>query len=467
RGMRVIEVKDSEDVYRSRNYIRGMRVIEVTDSEDVNRVLWCRGHEEGKDVVGYFPRNYIRASDENAIENSDSTPRLPSFDFPVASPFPAVFSLHLGEKGQSYVQATLSYQKRAPPDEPTPVDVSLVCAATGGRRITSLGLMIRSPGQMVREVKCPELSQPQQSISVEATDNETVENTLGAAFSVPQAGLTANASTSRGHEHTVTESGTRESHLKMSGNPHGEQRDIARWRIDASEGVGGRLKGIPAEMSLSFVLDGKPAIFEYWYLVKSTDARGNSKEHSGGSLKLSDGKSELYEWFWRSPSTAKIVYAPGHSEQDPPGHPEQPLHRRDSDRSQSDVNGVMPRTSIASSPDASEQPLRTSRSPLEVIPRTSIVPSPDTAGDPEKPLHRRDSSPSQTDVNGVIPRASIVSSPAAQDNSWCCGILHHCAAVICGILCYCAAAICGILRQCAAAICGNLLQKLNSVSREH
>ncbi|KAJ6479131.1 hypothetical protein C8R45DRAFT_1216411, partial [Mycena sanguinolenta] len=61
---------------------------------------------------------------------------------------------------------------------------------------------------------------------------------------------------------TVTESGTRESRLEISGNPHSEQQDTAHWTIDAAEGVGGRREAIP-KLELSFVLDGKPATFQY------------------------------------------------------------------------------------------------------------------------------------------------------------------------------------------------------------
>ncbi|KAF7364471.1 hypothetical protein MSAN_01108500 [Mycena sanguinolenta] len=273
---------------------KGMRVIEAICYDDTNESLWCFGREQGMTADGYFPRNYIR--DENTAENAP-TPRLPEFDFPLASP--AVFILRLGENGLSYVQATLSYHTRAPPDEPTLVDVSLVCTATGGRRIASVGLMIKSPGQRVRDVKYQELTQPQQTISVKTTQDKTVENTLGAALSIPQAGLSGNAGTSRGHKHTVHESGTRESQLRISGNPYGEQQDIAHWSIDAAEGVGGRFEGIPAQMNLSFVLDEKPAIFQHRYFVVSTDARANRRTHSGGSLEDPWEKPKVLEWWGR------------------------------------------------------------------------------------------------------------------------------------------------------------------------
>ncbi|KAF7372865.1 hypothetical protein MSAN_00492600 [Mycena sanguinolenta] len=273
---------------------KGMRVIEAIGYDDDNE-LWCFGREQGMTATGYYPRNYIR--DGNTAESPAPTPRLPEFDFPLASP--VVFILRLGENGMSYVQATLSYHTRAPPDEPTLVDVSLVCTATGGRRIASVGLMIKSPGQRVRDVKYQELTQPQQTISVKTTQDKTVENTLGAALSIPQAGLSGNASTSKGNKHTVHESGTRESQLRISGNPHGEQQDIANWSIDAAEGVGGRFEGIPAQMNLSFVLDEKPAIFQHRYFVVSTDTRANRRTHSGGSLEDPWEKPKVLEWWGR------------------------------------------------------------------------------------------------------------------------------------------------------------------------
>ncbi|KAJ6479138.1 hypothetical protein C8R45DRAFT_1076734 [Mycena sanguinolenta] len=89
-------------------------------------------------------------------------------------------------------------------------------------------------------------------------------------------------------------------------NPHGKQQDTAHWTIDAAEGVGGRREGIP-KLDLSFVLDGKPATFQYHYLVVSTDAKGNTRTHSGGLLEKQDGKWKLSEWS-----------SHGHSEQPPP-----------------------------------------------------------------------------------------------------------------------------------------------------
>ncbi|KAF7369976.1 Ubiquitin-like domain-containing protein [Mycena sanguinolenta] len=270
---------------------KGIIVVTLTDEPG-----WWHGREDGQNTFGYFPSNYV--GDVNATESSDPPPRLPEFSFPRAIPNPAIFILRLGEMGQSYVQVTLNYQNRAPPGEPTLVDVSLVCSATGGRRITSLGIMIRSPSQRVRDLRYP-TPRAQQSISVKAIDDRSVENNLGIALNIPHAGLTANASTSREHELTVTESGFRESQMKISGNEHGEHGDIAHWRVDAAEGVGGRREDIPAQMNLSFVLDEKPAVFQYRFFVVSTDAKGNSRTHSGGSLELREGKWKVFDWWAR------------------------------------------------------------------------------------------------------------------------------------------------------------------------
>ncbi|KAJ6472516.1 hypothetical protein C8R45DRAFT_1164232 [Mycena sanguinolenta] len=91
------------------------------------------------------------------------------------------------------------------------------------------------------------------------------------------------------------------SRLKISG------RDIAHWRIDAAEGVGGRREGIPAQMNLSFVLDEKPAIFQYRFYAVSTDAKGNPKTRSGGSLEIQEGKWKVLEWVNLSRTLGKNV----------------------------------------------------------------------------------------------------------------------------------------------------------------
>ncbi|KAF7343666.1 hypothetical protein MSAN_01946200 [Mycena sanguinolenta] len=269
----------------------------------VDQSGWCFGHEDGQNTSGYFPLNYV------GYMPPKSPIRLHNYQsslFRGALPDPAIFVLRLGEMGQSYVQVTLRYENCAPPGEPTPIEVALVCAATGGRRITSLGIMIRTPNQSVRDLKYP-IPRPHQSISVKATDDRSVENTLGVALNIPHAGLTANASTSREHEQTVTESGFRESQLKISGNEHGEHSDIAHWRVDAAEGVGGRREGIPAQMKFSFVLDEKPAVFRYRFFVVSTDAKGNSKTRSGGSLEMEtqEGEWKMLEWWARLVTSRK------------------------------------------------------------------------------------------------------------------------------------------------------------------
>ncbi|KAJ6479012.1 hypothetical protein C8R45DRAFT_1076684 [Mycena sanguinolenta] len=53
------------------------------------------------------------------------------------------------------------------------------------------------------------------------------------------------------------------------------------------------------DLDLSFILDGKPAIFRHCYFVVSTDARGNRMTHSGGSLERQGEKLKVLEWWPR------------------------------------------------------------------------------------------------------------------------------------------------------------------------
>ncbi|KAF8176110.1 hypothetical protein K438DRAFT_79476 [Mycena galopus ATCC 62051] len=133
------------------------------------------------------PRDSEYILSQNAsTSDSEPAPELPEFRFPSAAPLE--YKLHLGEKGHSYVKATLTYETCAPPGQPTLVNVQLECVGTSDRCISSVSLKITSPDQTVKDVKSPEAKKfaSQNSVHVEDTKRQTTEHHGGAHLAPPR-----------------------------------------------------------------------------------------------------------------------------------------------------------------------------------------------------------------------------------------------------------------------------------------
>ncbi|KAF8176735.1 hypothetical protein K438DRAFT_1846680 [Mycena galopus ATCC 62051] len=275
---------------------KGMRVHldEVATKRDAsgNEDIWCLGRREEifPGPIGWIPRLYIRSPDsqyiwsENAsTSDSEPAPGLPAFPFPSAAPLE--YKLHLGEKGHSYVKATLKYETCEPPGQPTLVNVQLECVGTSDRCISSVSLKITSPDQTVRDVKSPEANKfgAQTPVHVEVTKRQTAEHHGELHFAAAQVPFGADAGASRQNEQTQSESGTRQSQMHIKGSVY--SKDTAHWAVDGARGVGER-DCVPDELQgMSFVLEEKPAVFLYECYV-TTVKNGQRKEHSGESKGL-------------------------------------------------------------------------------------------------------------------------------------------------------------------------------------
>ncbi|KAJ7464432.1 hypothetical protein FB451DRAFT_1370216 [Mycena latifolia] len=268
----------------------GMIVSQVAIDRDPDPE-WPRGYAEDRpDVIGYFPPKYIGSLEPNSAQDGAGNlndkspgqiPDLPPFHFPKASR--SYFkSCAFGERSHSYLQVTLDYETLARPGDSTPVNVTLDCIAAGERRITSVSLMITSPGQTVKDVGCAQSPGGQQSIHVEATREIENERHRDGSLAVPNIPLEITAGGSHQQEETVVEPGTRELKIQC----FKKDGSTAHWVVKGAEGVDGRRGDVPATMKLSFILEEKPAIFQYGYsmtTVVKTGAKEREESHSGGS----------------------------------------------------------------------------------------------------------------------------------------------------------------------------------------
>ncbi|KAF8176736.1 hypothetical protein K438DRAFT_1846681 [Mycena galopus ATCC 62051] len=277
---------------------KGMRVdvdvIATKHDASGNKNIWCLGYcEENYGPFGWIPRSYIRSesasepqyiwSESARTSDSEVAPSLPAFTF--LSAIPIEYKLHLGEKGHSYVKATLTYEACAPPGQPTLVNVQLECVGTSDRCISSVSLKITSPDQTVKDVKSPEANRfgAQKPVHVEVTKRQTTEHHGELHFAAAQIPFGADAGASRQNEQTQSESGTRQSQIQIKGSVY--SKDTAHWAVDGARGVGER-DCVPNELQgMSFVLEEKPAVFLYECYV-TTVKNGQRKEHSGGSKGL-------------------------------------------------------------------------------------------------------------------------------------------------------------------------------------
>ncbi|KAJ7147259.1 hypothetical protein C8R46DRAFT_546125 [Mycena filopes] len=197
--------------------------------------------------------------------------------------------MSLGERGHSYVKITLSYTALAPPGQFTTVNVSMDCVTASERIISSVSFMVTSPGQTVREVKCPQLSGPQQSVHVEVTKRETSERHGELHFAVPQVPVSFDAGISQESEQTRIESGTRESQISINGFRHSQ--DTAHWTLEAARGIGSERDSVPKTLrDLSFTLEEKPAVFHFECFVTTTRGGKKADRWAGSLGALNKGK---------------------------------------------------------------------------------------------------------------------------------------------------------------------------------
>ncbi|KAK7050611.1 hypothetical protein R3P38DRAFT_2763892 [Favolaschia claudopus] len=206
---------------------------------------------------------------------------LPAFTFPLAQH--RRFKLRLGEKGHSYVDLALRYERTAPPGEATPIDVRLNCVSAGDRKITSVSLKIIAPGLNVTEIKSPDMTTlgTLNSVVVESTTHQTRNYHGGINITIPQTPLGIDASVARETQHTHKEEGIRESALTVTGVVHNV--DTAHWIVEGRRGVGER-EGVPKVLEgMSFVLQEKPSEFQYECFVTTTKG-GREVEHWGQSV---------------------------------------------------------------------------------------------------------------------------------------------------------------------------------------
>ncbi|KAJ7806607.1 hypothetical protein B0H14DRAFT_3483985 [Mycena olivaceomarginata] len=193
--------------------------------------------------------------------DSEVPPGLPAFDFPRAEPLQ--FIVAVGERGHSYVQISLTYENRAPPGQATLVNVKLDCPATGERSITSVSFMITVQGQSARDVKHPEARGlgPTEAVNVSVTTRHVSEQHLTAQAAAPQGLGGAEIGASRENEQTRTESGVRQSETEITGLIRG--RTTAHWTVAGALGIDKRDAVPPVLEGMSFVMDEKPAVFDY------------------------------------------------------------------------------------------------------------------------------------------------------------------------------------------------------------
>ncbi|KAK6967092.1 hypothetical protein R3P38DRAFT_2815408 [Favolaschia claudopus] len=246
---------------------------------------------------GWIPRSFVRqifvftAMFKSNSQSLDLVPfkawMTPLSPSPCQrSPFPLAehlrFKLRLGEKGHSYVDIALRYERTAPPGEATPIEVQLNCVSAGDRKITSVSLKIIAPGANVARVHCPDTTTlgSINSVTVQSTSRQTWNQHGGINITIPHTPLGIDAGVSKKTQYTQKEEGTRESGLTVTGV---HNADTAHWIVEGGRGVGER-EGVPKVLEgMSFVLQEKPSEFQYECFVTTTKG-GREVEHWGQSV---------------------------------------------------------------------------------------------------------------------------------------------------------------------------------------